>query len=222
MASVPVEKVGGVRTSGLLLSCVTEHGSASHPYIGSHELLKGSYASRNLADAVHFLTILHGRHPGVVDNAANRSIDPLSRAWFTRAMDGFATERLLLSKLTVAAGPLPSTPGASDNDAVVRAQRHAVDMLAQSERNGCALGAAMALILDWVAIRRVLDVAAVRFGVEMPAYRLSDSHGVSALADEFDGASIRRAMMFGCEQISLQHRGLWDLLEARQQARGIY
>jgi hypothetical protein len=30
---------------------------------------------------------------------------------------------------------------------------------------------------------------------------------------------VERAMLFGAEQISVQHFGLWDLLEARQLAR---
>jgi hypothetical protein len=96
-------------------------------------------------------------------------------------------------------------------------------MLAQSERRGCALGAAMALIIDWVVIRGVLDCAAKRFGVEAPVSRLLDTAPVRALADQSDGKpAVTRALLFGAEQVALQHRGLWDLLEARQQARGIY
>ena len=218
-----VEKVTAGQTSGLLFACVTDHGSASHPYLGSEELLKGPHASRNLTDFVHFLCVLHGRHPGVIDHAANRTVDPLARDWFTSAIDGFTAERAFLTRLAVAAGPLPSTPGASDNDAVLRAQWHAIVMLAQSERDGCALGAAMALVVDWGVIRSVLNAAANRFGIEPPDYRLTDTEAVRNLADGIDGeSSVRRAMLFGAEQISLQHRGLCDLLEARQQARGIY
>ena len=96
-------------------------------------------------------------------------------------------------------------------------------MLAQSERDGCALGAALAVAIDWGAIRAVLNAAAARFGIEPPEDQLLDAEEVRDLADSLDGASpIRRAMLFGAEQISLQHRGLCDLLEARQQARGIY
>lgn len=223
MASVPVETAKGFRTGGLLLACVAENGSASHDYPSSLELLKGPFASRNLADAVHFLCTLHGRYPGVIDHAANRSVDPAARVWFNSALDGFAVERAFLARLAVAAGPLPSTPGAGDNDAVLRAQNHALEMLSQSERNGCALGAALALVTDWGVVRGVLNAAASRFGVDVPDFRLMDSDAVRDLANGFDSLpSIRRAILFGAEQVSLQHRGLWDLLEARQEARGIY
>lgn len=223
MASAPVEKASGAHTGAMLLACVTEHGSASHAYPSNHELLKGPHASRNLADVIHFLCTLHGRYPGVIDHAANRSVEPAARAWFASALEGFSAERSYLAKLAVSAGPLPSTPGAGDNDAVLRAQRHAIEMLAQSERQGCALGAAMALIADWGTIRQVLNAAAKRFGLDIPDYRLMDISAISHLADSLEGApSVKRALMFGGQQIALQHRGLWDLLEARQQARGIY
>jgi hypothetical protein len=223
MASAPLEKAGAAQPGSLLFACVAEHGSASHPYLGSDELLRGPFASRNLADFVHLLCALHGRYPGVIDHAANRSVDPVSRSWFTQAIDGFAVERAFLARLAVAAGPLPSTPGASDNDAVLRAQRHAIVMLAQSERDGCALGAALALAIDWSAIRSVLVAAATRFGLEPPEYRLDEGDLMHKLLDDHESnRPISRAMLFGAQQIALQHRGLCDLLEARQSARGIY
>jgi hypothetical protein len=205
-----------------LVACVAEQGSAAHPYVASDELLRGPHAWRNLADAVHFLCSLHGRHPGVIDHAANRSIDPALRAWFRTATECFALERAFLAQLAVAAGPVPSTPGAGDNQAVVLAQRHAVEMLAQSERIGCALGAALALALDWKSIRPALETAAMRFGVRPPDYALGEEAELRALADRQPAPPIHRALLFGAEQIVHQHFGLWDLLEARQQARGEY
>ena len=223
MASAPVELASRGRAGDLLLACVTGHGTASHPYLRSDELLKGPFASRNLADMVHFLCVLHGRYPGVIDHAANRTAEPLAHSWIGETLNGFAIERAFLTRLAVVVGPLPSTPGAGDNDAVLQAQRHAIALLAQSERNGCALGAAMALTLEWAAIRAVLDVAAARFGIEGPDFALPDAEAVRTLGDSMDAnPGIRRAMLFGAEQIALQHRGLCDLLEARQQARGIY
>jgi hypothetical protein len=223
MASAPVELTGGAQPGSLLFACVAEHGSASHAYPASDELLRGSYASRNLADLVHLLCALHGRYPGVIDHAANRTVEPVARSWFAQAVDGFAAERGFLARLAVAAGPLPSTPGAGDNDAVLRAQRHAIVMLAQSEREGCALGAALALAIDWAALRTVLAAAANRFGLESPEYRLHDGELIRELAAGYaEKPTVNRAMLFGAQQIALQHRGLLDLLEARQQARGIY
>ncbi|MEX6641314.1 hypothetical protein V2A36_33310, partial [Pseudomonas aeruginosa] len=78
---------------------------------------------------------------------------------------GFADERTYLAHLTAAVGPLPSTPGQAESESALVGERHALEMLARSERRGCATGAVAALLYDWRAIRRVLDVAAERFGV---------------------------------------------------------
>lgn len=203
-----------------LFACVAEHGSAAHPYHGASELVKGPHSSRNLADAVHFLCTVHGRYPGVVDHAMARTHEPAARAWFETALEGFSAERAFLARLSVEVGPIPSTPGAASAEAALLSQRHALDMLAQSERSGCALGAAMALIVDWGSVRQVLNVAGNRYGVEPPRYPLSDTGEIRALADALGAAPlVERAMLFGAEQIMLQHHGLWDLLEARQLAR---
>lgn len=220
MQSAWVGTAGGARTGERLVARVLAQGSAAHPYISSDALARGPDAARNLSDAVHLLCTLHGRHPGVVDHAANRSIEAPLRDWFNQATLAFAAERGLLARLAVAAGPIPSTPGASGTQAAVVAQRHAIEMLARSERNGCALGAALALALDWGALRPVLDWAAARFGVAAEPYKL-DAEAIAAIADAAAAsAGVERAMTFGAEQIAVQHFGLWDLLEARQQARG--
>ena len=220
MAAAPFESPLGILAGARLFATVAEHGTVAHPYHASPALLKGPQSSRNLADAIHFLCTVHGRYPGVMDHAATRSTDPAVRAWFSTTLEGFSQERAFLARLTVEVGPIPSTPGAANAQSTLLAQRHALDMLAQSERNGCALGAAMALIVDWGRIRGILNVAGNRFGVEPPSYRLTDSAAVRSLADNV-GASplVERAMLFGAEQIMLQHHGLWDLLEARQMAR---
>ncbi|HEY0625217.1 MAG TPA: hypothetical protein VGD10_00635 [Allosphingosinicella sp.] len=220
MAVAPVEKALGALTGARLFACVADHGSAAHPYQSSQLLLRGPQSSRNLADAVHFLSTVHGRYPGVIDHAVTRTLDPAARAWFTPVLEGFSEERAFLARLAVEVGPAPSTPGHASAEAMLLSQRHALDMLAQSERNGCALGAAMALVVDWGRIRGVLNVAANRFGVEPPAYRLTDTGAVHRLADTMGAAPlVERALLFGAEQVMLQHHGLWDLLEARAMAR---
>ena len=223
MVSVSVGQLGGARVGSALLACVAENGSGSHDYPLSEELLKGPHAARNLADVVHFLCMLHGRQPGVIDHASNRSADPASRAWFNAAIQQFGIERAILTRLAVAVGPIPSTAGAGDTESAVIGQRHAIEMLAQSERNGCALGAALAVALDWRHVRAVLDTAALRFGTEVPPYTLGEPTSIRETAEAVATApSVERAILFGAEQISIQHRGLWDLLEARAQARGPY
>lgn len=220
MASVSVAKAGGARTGALLFACVAEHGSATHPYFGSAALVGGADCARNLSDAIHFLCSLHGRHPGIVDLAAGRSVEPKARAWLTAAGDAMAEERLFLTRLAVAAGPVPSTPGSTGSETAVIGQRGALATLAQSDRQGCALGAALAFAADWAPIRGLLDDAARRFGVDAPASRLGGEAELVQVGDAAgESTAIERALLFGAQQLSIQHRGLWDLLEARHQAR---
>src|SRR5690242_13324999 len=83
-------------------------------------------------------------------------------------------------------------------------------MLAQSDRTGWATGAAIGLVLDWVAIRETLDIAARRFGVEPPASTLPDGFETASLVSALaETPAIERAMAFGAQQILAQHRGLW-------------
>jgi hypothetical protein len=221
MASASVETAGGPLTGALLTARLAEHGSAAHPSAQARAWLKAPAAARDLADLIHYLCILHGRYPGLVDHAAARVVEPEARAWLTGATYAFAGERAYLARLAVAAGPVPSTPGSGGSDAAVLGQRHAMETLASSERRGCALGAAMALVLDWAAVRTCLDSAASRFGVDIPAYAAADSATITGLADLYAAsAAVQRALLFGAEQILVQHHGLWDLLEARREARG--
>ena len=172
MASVSV-RANGAGTGDLLFACVAEHGSAAHPYFVSPALLNGPESARNLADAVHFLCALHGRHPGVVDHAAGRPMEDAARAWLIAAGEAMAAERLYLTQLAVAAGPAPSTPGGGASEAAVIAQRNALTTLAVSDRRGCALGASLAFAIDWSPIRTVLDAAAQRLGIDPPWFNMS-------------------------------------------------
>jgi hypothetical protein len=92
-----------------------------------------------------------------------------------------------------------------------------------SERDGCALGAATALVCDWWPVRRLLDRAAARVGTEAPAPSLPDEASVVEIVDRAAiSPGSARALAFGGEQLLLQHRALFDLLEARAEARGDY
>jgi hypothetical protein len=202
---------------------VAGDGCARHPHLNGLLESSGPHASRDLADAVHLLCNLHGRYPGLVEIALQRCADDQSRTWLDRAAEAFERERLYLVRLTSAVGPLPSTPGARETEASLVAARHALETLAMSERRGCALGAATALVGDWWPIRRLLDRAATRVGLECPAPSLPDESSViEVIGRASDTASSERALAFGGEQILLQHRALFDLLEARAGARGDY
>ncbi len=210
-------------TADALLALVRAEGSAAHRHPLSDVLVQGPEAARNVADIVHLLCLLHGRHPGVVDYAIDRVPNSATRAFLTDAADAFANERALLTKLVVAVGPLPSTPGQADTETTVLAQHHAIDMLAQSERTGCAFGAALALIADWAAVRPVLETAARRLSLEINRSDLPNANVIaSVIRSAENSAAADRAMLFGAQQILAQHRGLWDLLEAREIARSNY
>jgi hypothetical protein len=78
----------------------------------------------------------------------------------------------------------------------------------------------LAFALDWSPVRAVLDAAGRRLGIELPPSRMDGETDLRAVADVAGEApATERALLFGAQQLALQHRGLWDLLEARQQAR---
>jgi hypothetical protein len=205
------------------LARVAEDGSARHPHLNSLIEGSGPHAARDLADSIHLLCSVHGHFPGLIEQAHGACPSGPGQKWLGHAADAFERERLYLVRLTAAVGPLPSTPGAAETEATLVAQRHALEILAKSERRGCSLGACTALVSDWWPIRRLLDRTAARIGIETPAPSLPDEASVlRVIADECDTSASERALAFGGEQMLLQNRGLFDLLEARAAARGDY
>ncbi|MFL6722182.1 MAG: DUF6975 family protein [Sphingomonas sp.] len=203
------------------LARVAGAGCARHNYLNALLEASGRHSGRDLADAVHLLCNLHGRYPGVSEIGLQRCPKGQTHDWLNRASDAFERERLYVVRLTSAVGPLPSTPGAAETEASLVAARHALETLAMSERNGCALGAATALVGDWWPIRRLLDRAAARVGIEAPAPSLPDEASMLAVIERgAEEPASARALAFGGEQLLLQHRALFDLLEARAEARG--
>jgi hypothetical protein len=209
--------------SSILGALVDIDGSAAQTHVQMLTLAAGDHGSRplaNLADAVHYLCLLHGRFPGVIDHAATRSADNGARHWLIQTCEAFADERSYLTKLSVALGPVPSTTGQNGCDSAVLQQRHAIEMLAQSDRRGCAMGAAIALVLDWAAIRTLLDRASIRIGLEPAKCGLPptvDTLAVTRAIAVDDATS--RAIQFGARQLLNQHRGLWDLMRSRAEIR---
>jgi hypothetical protein len=205
------------------LARVAGDGIARHPHLNALLEAGGPHSGRDLADAVHLLCSIHGRHPGLIEIALQRCPPGETHDWLSRASDGFERERLYLVRLTAAIGPMPSTPGAAESESSLVGARHALETLAMSERDGCALGAATSLVGDWWPIRRLLDRAAARAGTDVPAPSLPDEASVIGVIER--GARSppsARALAFGGEQLLLQHRALFDLLEARAGARGDY
>jgi len=205
------------------LARVAGEGCARHPYLSALLEASGPHTGRDLSDAVHLLCSLHGRYPGLIELALQRSSSGPAQVWLSQASEAFERERLYLVRLTSAVGPLPSTPGAAETESSLVAARHALETLAHSERKGCSLGAATALVGDWWPIRRLLDRAAARVGIQSPAPSLPDEESViEVINSSSDDLAGDRALAFGGEQLLLQHRALLDLLEARAEARGDY
>ena len=204
--------------AGTILTLVETDGTAATPHATS---LRGNGAAlRDVADAVHALCIIHGTFPGIVDQAVRGATSAPVGAWLQHAAERFAHERAVLARLTAAVGPLPSTPGQAASDAAVLTQRQALAMLARSDRAGCAAGTAFAFVLDWAAVRAVLDACTHRLG--LPSSEADDltSDARAALLAVSASPAVERAMVFGAQQTLAQHRGLWQLLEARASARG--
>jgi hypothetical protein len=202
------------------LARIAGEGAARHPHLGALIDASGPHSARDIADAIHLLCSVHGQHPGLIEQALNACPAGSAQEWLGWAADAFDRERLYLVRLTAAVGPVPSTPGAAETESTLVAQCHALEILAKSERRGCALGAATALVSDWWPIRRLLDRAAARAGIETSAPSLPDEASVVAVIEaECDSPASERALAFGGEQLLLQSRGLFDLLEARAAAR---
>lgn len=177
-------------------------------------LLRPTVPLRELGDMCHALCAVHGKRPDMIEGALEASTDPAERDWLAGAASGFADERQYLARLVAAAGPLPSTPGQAECEAAFVGLRHAFAMLARSGRSGCAIGAIEALVMEWRVIRPILDRAADRFHIAGAGCSMPD-----AFADIRTTPAQERAMAFGAQQLLVQHRGLWDLLESRSAAR---
>ncbi|GAA4041072.1 hypothetical protein GCM10022281_22560 [Sphingomonas rosea] len=181
------------------------------------------YRARDLDDFVHLLCAIYGRQPSVIELALTSAPPAPVRAWLEAAANAFERERLYLVRLTSAAGPIPSTPGAAETESALLAQRHALETLARSERQGCAIGAATALVSDWANLRPLLDKAAQRVSVDVAPCALPGEDSIATVLDQAGGTMASdRAIRFGAEQLLLQHRALFDLLEARSEAREDY
>ena len=197
-------------------------GSATHAHAADLVGPLAPYRARDFDDFVHLLCAVYGRQPTVIELALSTAPPPPVRAWLERAAAAFERERLFLVRLSAAAGPIPSTPGAAETESALVAQRNALETLARSERTGCALGAATALVGDWAALRPMLDKVAGRLGVDVPPSSLPDAAAISAVLDAAaTGIAAERAIRFGAEQLLLQQRALLDLLEVRSEAREV-
>ncbi len=118
---MPIETISFDRQSGswsVLAALADADGSARHPFV--HAICAPGAPTLDLADAIHLLCALHGRHPGVIDHALSHGPSAGAVSWLEETAESFAEERALLAKLTSAAGPIPSTPGQAVSGRITR------------------------------------------------------------------------------------------------------
>lgn len=220
MAATQMMERSGFASVAAHASRVSAAGTHGHLHAQDLQSVAPGILPRDFDDLVHLLCNLYGRNPAFLDLALTLCPAGPVQVWLSAAAAAFERERLYLVRLTAAVGPPPSTPGNAQTEAALVAQRHALWTLARSERTGCALGVATALISDWGSIRPLLDRAAMRVGIEPPAFCLPDEQSIAAVLDDCAvTVSADRAIRFGAEQLLLQHRAMFDLLEARAEAR---
>lgn len=197
---------------------VDQEGTLSCP--SATALCAPDAATRDLADAIHALCQLHGSAPSIIELASHSEGAGSAKPWLREAAFAFDQERVMLVTLTAAVGPIPSTPRHAQSEAAINVQRQALGILAQSSRAGCSVGSALALLLEWHAIRRVLASAAGRSGVALLPHNLPSRSAIIAVAESVAAIPAHgRALAFGAQQLAIQHHGLWQLLAARAEAR---
>ena len=176
-----------------------------------------------VADFVHFLTILHGEVPSLVDLIIEREAELADM--LAPAAAQFRADREWLGQLSVETGPAIELTGLSQAETVVRGVRTAMHTLVGSPRDGCALGAAFAFLLDWPELRTDLDAAGtLAFSARWPAspadWPPAPFGPVEELArTRLAEGSAGRAVSFGAAQFTRMHVQLLELVDARAAAR---
>src|ERR1700740_329291 len=105
MSGEAVRQQGFQPSVQVVQALVAPEGTAPHPYAAQSAAGSPSDLTRSLsalADAAHYLCMLHGRYPGVIDHAATRVADNAARDWLIAAAAGFAAERSFLTQVSVA------------------------------------------------------------------------------------------------------------------------
>jgi hypothetical protein len=178
-----------------------------------------AFNGSDIADVSHYLCLLHGRYPGLMDNLADRMVGT-GDIFYADLAERYTAERRLLTDMTVAAGPINRLSGEDRSMNAVEQLRVAIDLLARSDREGCALGAAAALLIEWKHIRPALNAMARRLGVKTGDF---DCDGLSEQMIErvtsYPDQRHQRAIGFGVKQLCHQHEQFWLLLNNRCAAR---
>ncbi|OWV33859.1 hypothetical protein B5C34_10560 [Pacificimonas flava] len=175
--------------------------------------------NRYVAELSHFLGLLHGETPSVLDIVA-ASAPQLSRR-LEAACAQLSADRRWLAQLSVKTGHLVELSGLSESEFAVRNLRTAMMTLAQSQRQGCGLGVALGVLSDWPKLRAALDLAGtLAFSAGWPSPETGWPQGARhTLLDEVEGAfaalPTARAVSFGAGQWLQVHAQLLRLVDAR-------
>lgn len=206
--------------AGGLNPALFAQGAGQHPWVARLASDTGRSSGLDLADAIHGLTQLHGGAAGLVDGASLKARSVNERAFLIRAFDAWQCERNVLSVLSVAVGPVPSTPGPVGDGPTTASLASAIATLGSSERAGVTLGATAALVIEWNGLRPLLDRAAHRFGAPIPCCQLQDpTELLATVAGFIDTPAIERAAAFGARQLLRQHGEFIAMLERRARTR---
>jgi|TARA_R100000501_G_scaffold18412_1_gene38587 hypothetical protein len=176
-----------------------------------------------VADVAHFLTIIHGELPGLMDLVAKEV--PAFRLPLQPAIAAFQDDRQWLTSLCLESGPRRDRRGLTEAETVVRGLREAMLTLARSSREGCAVGAVLAFLCDWPGLRSTLnDAGRLAFAARWPArpgaWPADALTECTASADPlYQDRSGARAIAFGAQQFSLFHAQLFEMIAARAKAR---
>ncbi|WOE74103.1 DUF6975 family protein [Alterisphingorhabdus coralli] len=179
-----------------------------------------SFSGSDLADIAYYLGKLHGHHPGLFDHMSHRSIQDDNHDLIVDLAETFAAQRAMLANMTVEAGPATTLAGEYNAVKTIEQLRTAIDVLGQSDRQGCGMGAAIALLSDWIIWRPALNALATRLAIPVPDSEMQDMQKrlLASLENRAEPRELR-AISFGLEQLYHQHDQFWLLLERRQKLR---
>lgn len=192
-------------------------GTAGHAFVARFfDEARHPDGRETLSDTFHQLSLLHGARPSLFE-VAGQSDNGAAAGWLAHASRVFSEERHLLAHLISAAGPPPIRKDQTRIEEAVRANRAALVTLASSDRFGCAIGAAAALMMDWGTISTMMRSAAQRFGIAVtnasPDWPDRNETFRQLVTATVSGGE--RAVTFGFQTLLAQHRAFWDILHSR-------
>lgn len=220
MASRPMPEPPRASTLEMIADLLSQHGSASNSYAQKIATHYPAMVDADVLDAAQHFALIYGQRPGVIVTARNANFaHPMLTDWFDQAIPAFTQERLFLTQLLASIGPFPAGASKAPKQLAVEEHRRIVATLAASTREGCAFGAAAALVLDWPLIRQILDRAALLFGMTAPTNMLPSKGETLGVINRFENPARSRAILFGLRQLLEQHSAIWAMLATRSATR---